>query len=94
MARARQLQIDRYNGLGVAVRVNARADGRLLTEVAKLAKDANVLLDDATDRMRLSARGYHRVLRVSRTIADLAGEDVINRPHIAEALSYRRTQIR
>lgn len=94
VAQARQLQIDRYSDLGVAVRVNARADGRVLTEVAQIARDANVLLDDATDRLRLSTRGYHRVLRVSRTIADLAGEDVITRPLIAKALSYRRKQIR
>ncbi|NIY98900.1 ATP-binding protein, partial [Salipiger sp. HF18] len=41
------------------------------------------------DRFGLSARGYHRVLRVARTIADLADEDTIRRPHVAEALSYR-----
>ena len=43
----------------------------------------------AADRMALSARGYHRILRVARTIADLAGEAALRRPHVAEALSYR-----
>ncbi|MEO6607072.1 MAG: ATP-binding protein, partial [Aestuariivirga sp.] len=48
------------------------------------------LLRDAADAMNLSARGYHRVLRVARTIADLDGKDVISRLHLAEALSYRQ----
>ena len=47
------------------------------------------LLRDASDAMRLSARGYHRVLRVARTLADLDGADKVGRVHLAEALSYR-----
>lgn len=47
------------------------------------------LLRDAADAMRLSARGYHRVLKVARTIADLDGEEKVGRVHLAEALSYR-----
>ena len=48
------------------------------------------LLADAAERMKLSARGYHRVLKVARTIADLAGSATVTKSHIAEALSYRR----
>jgi magnesium chelatase family protein len=53
--------------------------------------DANglKLLRDAADAMRLSARGYHRVLRVARTLADLDGAETVGRIHLAEALSYR-----
>ena len=47
------------------------------------------LLREAADAMRLSARGYHRVLRVARTLADLDGADKIGRVHLAEAVSYR-----
>ena len=45
---------------------------------------------EAAEAMRLSARGYHRVRRVARTIADLAGSEAVGRVHVAEALSYRR----
>jgi magnesium chelatase family protein len=48
------------------------------------------LITEAAERMQLSARGYHRVLKVARTIADLAGAEAVARAHVAEALSYRR----
>jgi magnesium chelatase family protein len=51
------------------------------------------LLTQAAERLRLSARGYHRVLRVARTLADMDGRDGVGRVHIAEALSYRRVVI-
>ena len=72
------------------MRTNAEADGELLDHVATPDDAGRKLLAQAADAMRLSARGYHRVLRVSRTIADLAAAETIGRIHIAEALSYRR----
>ncbi|GAA4019996.1 hypothetical protein GCM10022280_20220 [Sphingomonas swuensis] len=88
VARARAVQGARFNGHGP--RTNAEADGELLDEVATPDEPGRRLLADAAAAMRLSARGYHRVLRVARTIADLAGAEGVGRIHVAEALSYRR----
>ncbi len=85
---ARDLQTARYREAGV--RSNAEADGELLERSATPDEPGRRLLAQAAEAMRLSARGFHRVLRVSRTIADLAGSDGVGRVHVAEALSYRR----
>ncbi|WP_267393431.1 MULTISPECIES: YifB family Mg chelatase-like AAA ATPase [unclassified Sphingomonas] len=88
VAAARGVQRVRYRDNGI--RTNAEADGELLERAAALDERARTLLAQAAESMRLSARGFHRVLRVSRTIADLAGADGVGRIHVAEALSYRR----
>ncbi|RAI43327.1 YifB family Mg chelatase-like AAA ATPase [Rhodoplanes roseus] len=88
--RARSVQAQRYEALGFPhVRTNAQAQGGLLEEVAAPDKAGLALIRDAADAMRLSARGYHRVLRVARTLADLDGSDRVGRVHVAEALAYR-----
>ena len=61
----------------------------MLEQIAKPDASGLSLLRDAAEAMRLSARGYHRVLRVARTLADLDGAEKIGRLHLAEALSYR-----
>ncbi|MBV8972473.1 MAG: YifB family Mg chelatase-like AAA ATPase, partial [Sphingomonadaceae bacterium] len=71
-------------------RTNAEADGKLLEAVATPDAPGQKLLVQATQALKLSARGYHRVLRVARTIADLAGAETVGRIHVAEALSFRR----
>ncbi len=95
VATARALQRERYAVLGgseTKIRTNADVDGELLEKVARPDDAGRALLTAATDRLRLSARGYHRVMRVARTLADLSGEETVSRLHIAEALSWRRTQ--
>ena len=90
VARARDIQLARYAALGLAdVRTNAQAQGPVLEAVARADGTGLALLRDAADSMHLSARGYHRVLRVARTLADLDGADKVGRVHFAEALSYR-----
>jgi len=88
VGKARDIQRERYSGFGL--RTNAEVEGELLDRVAKPDSAGQKLLMDAAERIRLTARGYHRVLRVARTIADLAGAEAVNRMHVAEAISYRR----
>jgi magnesium chelatase family protein len=88
VARARDAQRERYANAGV--RTNAEIEGELLDRVAKPDGPGQKLLIEATQRMKLTARGYHRVLRVAPTIANLNSDDAVGFPHIAEALSYRR----
>lgn len=90
VAAARTIQAERY-GTAPGLRQNADAEGKVLEQVAALDEEGRTLLARAAERFGLSARGYHRVLRVARTIADLEGEPDIRRPHVAEALSYRLT---
>ena len=84
---ARKVQAERLHGTGM--RSNADLSGAALDDFAAPDTEGRVLLTKVADRFGLSARGYHRVLRVARTIADLDGSDDIRKPHVAEAVSYR-----
>jgi len=90
VAAAREIQTARYAAAGLAgTHTNASAPAAVLETVAQPDAQGLALLKDAAENMRLSARGYHRILRVARTLADLDGTDKIGRLHLAEALSYR-----
>jgi magnesium chelatase family protein len=87
---ARETQRERYLAAGhPEVFTNAAAPVALIETVANPDKESQALLLQAAERFSLSARAYHRVLKVARTLADLAGSEKVARPHIAEALSYR-----
>ncbi len=91
VAKARMIQAERFKGVP-GVRVNAEAEGKVLDDIVTLDAESRALLGKVADRFGLSARGYHRVLRVARTIADLAEARDVRRPHVAEAVSFRLAQ--
>ncbi|MBL4604009.1 MAG: YifB family Mg chelatase-like AAA ATPase [Emcibacteraceae bacterium] len=92
VAKARKIQQDRYAEMGLSDRVssNAEVDGEALDKITVLNDESREILMKAVEMMKLTARGYHRVLRVARTLADLDGEENINKIHISEAVSFRQ----
>ena len=90
VASARHMQQQRHAAMGLSpLTLNAAVDGEILEDIARPDAAGLKLLAEAADAMGLSARAYHRVLRVARTLADLDGKAVVDRLHVAEALSYR-----
>jgi len=95
VARAREIQRQRFAALGAArVRTNAECSGDILEQIATPDAEGTALLRQAADTLLLSARGFHRTLRVARTLADLDGAEKVGRMHVAEALSYRGETLR
>ena len=85
--RARAVQLARFDGLGISS--NRAIPRSMLEQFCPLSSDAEKLLKAAFDSLGLSARGYDRILKVARTVADIAGDDIINSDHISEAIQYR-----
>jgi magnesium chelatase family protein len=83
---AREIQAERYKNSSFST--NAEADGHELEHY--LANGALEILHKCIDRNKISARGYYRVIKLARTLADIAKSDSIGREHVTEAMSYRR----
>ena len=95
VAKARERQRSRFAARGLSgVRTNAACSGRVLEEIATPDAEGTALLRQAAETLHLSARGFHRTLRVARTLADLDGLDQVSRMHVAEALGYRGETLR
>lgn len=92
VAAARKIQQDRYSKMGLegTVTCNAEVDGEALEKVAELDGECRGILMKAVEKMKFTARGYHRVLKVARTLADLDGQEKIGIVHISEAINFRQ----
>ncbi len=87
VSNARAIQSRRYSGIGK--HTNSELSSHETKQFCTMTPPARRMVETAVDRFRLSARGYFRTLKLMRTIADLAGVELIDEPHVAEALQYR-----
>lgn len=85
--KARDIQAARYKG--TSVKANSRITSDIIADVCRMTSEAQIMLKDAFDRLGLSARAYDRILKVARTCADLDGSELIEKPHISQAISFR-----
>lgn len=90
--RARAIQAGRFQDRE-GIFCNAHMSAAMVRSLCPLDPQAASLLDQAVDRLGLSARAYHRVIKIARTVADLAGAETIDSAHLAEAIQYRRMSV-
>ena len=89
VAAARMIQRRRFEEIGASITTNAHCPTALVEEIARPDAAGEALLRDASEKLGFSARAYHRVLKVARTLADLDESETVRRIHLAEAISYR-----
>ena len=89
VARARKTQLERYAAMGLTDTTNAQVSNTIIEKAAAPDKGGQALLEEAAGSLKFSARGYHRILKVARTLADLDKVPAVGRIHLAEAISYR-----
>lgn len=87
--KAREVQEKRFSSLGKKIKTNSEMSAKDLSTLISLGKDTREILDSSAEKLALSPRAYHRVIKIARTIADLDGSEEINTNHILEALQYR-----
>ena len=92
--KTRDIQLDRFKKFNSLLLCNAHMEGELLEKIAPLDDVEKSFLIEASNKLRLSARGFHRVLKVARTLADMAEHNKISKIHLAEALNYRHVNFR
>lgn len=89
VARARKIQAERFKILGREIKTNSEMNVKDLSNIVKLTDEVRNLLDSSAERLALSARAYHRVIKIAQTIADLENSPEIKSAHILEAIQYR-----
>ncbi|WP_333948229.1 magnesium chelatase subunit ChlI family protein [Candidatus Liberibacter brunswickensis] len=88
---ARKKQKNRLEKMGSSLENNADCSSVLIEKIAYLNKESSLILNQYAEKMTFSARGYHKILKIARTIADLDSSEEIQKPHIAEAIAYRQS---
>jgi len=88
--KARDIQLERFKDASITA--NSEMRTKEINKFCQLERESDILLKEAVDRLKLSARSYYRILKLARTIADLSGEEKIASSHILEALSFRKKE--
>ncbi len=89
VTKAREIERKRFEKFGRKIQMNSEMNVKDLANMVKLKKEVRDLLDNSAERLALSARAYHRVIKIARTIADLENSEEVNANHILEAIQYR-----